>query len=102
MVQDTSFKPNQFGPEQIDNTVLSVTGATQRIRVQPGSILRIVNTHATATLNINFGSVAVVAVAANDMIILPVNTEYFQVPMESTHMALIGSAALTAHVTKGS
>lgn len=102
MVQDNSFKPNQFSPAQIDNTVLAVTGATQRIMVQPGSVLRIVNTHATATLHINFGSVAVVAVVANDMVILPANTDLIQVPTESTHMALIGSANLTAHVTKGS
>ena len=101
MSAELAFQPDVKSAEQIDNTVLSVTTSNQRVAVLPGSILRLCNTHATATANINFGSVAVAAVAANDMIILPSTTVFIKVPNNANYMAYIGSGALSMHMTKG-
>lgn len=97
------FTPDTNTATQIANNILTAGGTTARIAVRPGQILRLVNTHATQTLHINFGTVAVVAVVANDMIIPPGSgVHYVRVPDSAAYMAYIASGATTVfHLTLG-
>ena len=97
------FTPDTRTAEQIDNNILTAGTTTANVKVQPGSILRLVNTHATQTLHINFGTVAVTAVVATDMIIPPAFKECFvHVPENAEYMAYIASGATTVfHMTRG-
>lgn len=102
-MQNEVFTPDTRTATQIDNNILTAGVASLRTPVRPAQILRLVNTHATQTLHINFGDGTETAVVATDMIIPPANgVFYIRVPERATSMSYIASGATTVfHLTRG-
>jgi hypothetical protein len=98
MLEDAAFKSNMSGANQADNFPVT-TGASQRLSVQPGSLVRIANSTVNP-VNVNFGTVLVGA-TANDMIILGNTVEVLQVPFEATFIAVFSAIASTISITRG-
>ena len=103
MINEAAFQPDTLSTSQINNTVLTGGAASQNVAVLPGTVLRLVNTHATQSANFNFGALSTVAaVAASDMILLAGQTLYVRVPNNCLFMAYVASGATTLiHMTKG-
>lgn len=97
------FTPDTRTATQIDNNILTAGTTTARVAVRPGQILRLVNTHATQTLHVNFGDGTETAVVATDMIIPPASgVHYVRVPEKAVSMSYIASGATTVfHLTRG-
>ena len=101
MIRSNTFKPHMRSPLQIDTQVLAVTNATQSLAVVPGTVLRLVNTHATETSAINFGYGSCAAVMATDMLIPAATTIFVEVPTEADTMAIIGTGNHNVRMTRG-
>jgi hypothetical protein len=97
------FIPNTRTPVQLETQVLTAGGTSQRVAVKGGTVLRLVNTHATQSAHINFGNGAETAVVAVDMVIPPVYGVLFvRVPMQAKSMSYIASGATTlVYMTEG-
>jgi hypothetical protein len=102
MIGTNTFLPGMLSPNQVDSQNLGVTGTTGNIAVLPGQTLRLLNTHATGIVYINFGNlISVAAVIATDIAILAGKELYVIVPNNCFFMAAIGSTTITLVITKG-
>lgn len=97
------FTPNMINKVQSESNVLTAGAANLRLPVQPDSILRLVNGHATQTVHINFGDGNETAVSAQDMIVPPAfGVLQVKVPGQAVSMSYIASGANTPlYFTKG-
>ncbi len=97
------FCPDTPTKTQIKSQQLTAGAASLRVAVRPGSVIRLVNTHATQTAHINFGDGTETAVVAVDMIVPPVWGEVIvRVPSQAKSMSYIASGATTPlYMTEG-
>lgn len=97
------FVPNTVSATQIKSQRLTAGASSLRVAVNPGSVIRLVNTHATQTAHINFGKGAEDAVVAVDMVVPPAYGEVFiRVPQNANSMSYIASGANTyVYMTEG-
>lgn len=91
-----AFNPNKTGAAQIESANITASGTSGNVAVVPGTLLRLINTHASQLLYINFGPTVAVTAQAGDLLIPPVNgKEFIRVPSGCFFMAHFASGAST-------
>lgn len=66
-----------------------------------GNQLRIASLAANAICFIRFGTGSIPTAVITDLPILPGTVEVFDIPVDATHYAVIGSASNTIYITRG-